>query len=127
MCSLQVSVLHGTSMSLPVPSWYFYSHSHPGPTQTRAVFTVWVPVPVIPICSGILPIMECHDVESGAVSRPIAETCDVTAAIPRVCFIPGPTELPAPGSPAGQKVAVSPEFHGTPVRLLLLPLPCKTL
>ena len=51
--------------------------------QPSAVFTVWVPVPVMPVCSGILPVMEHHDVETGAVSKPIAAAGDDIASVPR--------------------------------------------
>jgi len=40
-------------------------------------------VHVIPVCFDILPDMAHHNVESGMVSRPIAATCNITAAMPR--------------------------------------------
>ena len=47
------------------------------------VYTTGTPVPAIPVCSGILPVAERHDAESGAVSRPIAAACNDIAAMPR--------------------------------------------
>ena len=52
-------VLHGTSMSLPLPSWSSITQC--------CVYSTGTPVPAIPVCSGILPVTERHDVESGAV------------------------------------------------------------
>jgi len=115
-----------------------HSGSHPGPVTfthapiavsllLSAVFTIWVPVPVIPICSSILPVTERHYVESGTVSRPIAATCNVTAAMWDQSTLYSRSRgittavTPAPGSPAGQKIAVGPEG------LLPLLLPRKTL
>jgi len=82
VCSTRpVSVLHGTSMSLKIPSRSrnFYSRSHSSqPVVKRCVYDI-----VIPVCSSMLPVTERHDVESGTVSRPIAATCNVTATMPR--------------------------------------------
>ena len=55
----------------------------PDPARASAVFTAWVVVPVIAICSGLMLVMKCHDVESGAVSRPIAATRNNIAALPQ--------------------------------------------
>jgi len=69
-------VLHGTSIC--------HSGSRPGPARSSAVFySTDNPVPAIPVCSGILPVAERHDAESGAVSRPIAAACNDIAAVPR--------------------------------------------
>ena len=73
----------------------------------------------MPVCTNILPVTERHDVESGAVNRPIAATCNVTAAMlwdwgsmlySQSCRITTAVTS-APGSPAGQKVAVGSESH----------------
>ena len=43
---------------LPLPQ--LFVRSRPGLTQARAVITPWVPVPVVPVCSGITPVVERH-------------------------------------------------------------------
>jgi len=65
-------------------------HSRPSPStftpapialpHNPVLFTLRVPVLVIPVYSGILPVTERHDVESGAVSRPVGATCKDIAA-----------------------------------------------
>jgi len=124
-----------TAYTVSSQSRNFYSHSCPAPAVVSlmsAVFTVWVPVLAIPICFSILPVTECHDVESGMVSKPIAATTlqqfhrsgstfySQSRGITTVVTL-------AHGGPKGQKAAVGPQSHGTPVGLLLLALQCKTL
>jgi len=73
--------------------------------------------------------MERHDVESGAVSRPIAATCNDSAAIPRdreyrpalYSRSRGITVAvtPASGCTAGQKADVGADRRTRPAELLL--------